>query len=142
MRSWMEPCDDSHVVVDHARHSGPGFRRASRRWIHPLRYHRFMNAICGLHRRDGAIRAQAGDGLDAMLAALGGHGEDGARWTEGMAGLGCRRLSASAAGKDRAEAALCFDRDAAWSWPPTPGSTTGGRSACPARNAPAWRTAT
>ena len=71
-----------------------------------------MNAICGFHRRDGAIRAQAGDGLDAMLAVLGGHGEDGARWTEGMAGLGCRRLSASAAGKDRVEAALCFDRDA------------------------------
>ena len=53
-----------------------------------------------------------GDGLDAMLAALGGHGEGGARWTEGMAGLGCRRLSASATGKDRVEAALCFDRDA------------------------------
>ena len=29
-----------------------------------------------------------------------------------MAGLGCRRLSASATGQDQAEAALCFGRDA------------------------------
>ena len=68
-----------------------------------------MNAICGFHRRE----AGEGDGLDAMLAALGsGHGEDGARWTEGTVALGCRRLPASATGKDRAEAALHFDRDA------------------------------
>ena len=73
-----------------------------------------MDAICGLHLRDGPIcaTAGAGDGLDAMLAALADHGEDGARWTEGAVGLGCRRLAASATGKDRAEAALHFDRDA------------------------------
>ena len=71
-----------------------------------------MNAICGFLRHDGAIHAQSGDGLDAMLAAFGGHREDGARWTEGMAGLGCRRLPAFAAGEDRPEAALRFDRDA------------------------------
>ena len=73
-----------------------------------------MDAICGFHLRDGAIRATAGegDGLDAMLAALADHGEDGARWVEGPVALGCRRLAVSATGEGRAEAALRFDRDA------------------------------
>ncbi len=67
-----------------------------------------MNAICGLHLRE----AGEADGLDAMLAALGDPGEDGARWTEGAVGLGCRRLPASVTGRDRAEPPLRFDRDA------------------------------
>ncbi len=44
-----------------------------------------MNAICGFHLRE----AGEAHGLDAMLAALGDPGEDGARWTEGTVGLGC-----------------------------------------------------
>ena len=67
-----------------------------------------MNAICGFHLRE----AGEAHGLDAMLAALGDPGEDGARWTEGAAGLGGRRLPASVTGRDRAEPPLRFDRDA------------------------------
>ena len=67
-----------------------------------------MNAICGFHLREAGEAHR----LDIMLAALGDPGEDGARWTEGAVGLGCRRLPASVTGKDRTEPPLHFDRDA------------------------------
>ena len=85
----FERAPDPPPGRDYSLRETRGGSRRPLRWVHPLRYHRFMDAICGLHLRDGPIRATAGagDGLDAMLAALADHGEDGARWTEGAVGL-------------------------------------------------------
>ena len=55
-----------------------------------------MSAICGLHQR-----ANAGDELAAMLAALSDYGETAAQWRDGTVGLGCRHATTTPTNRTR-----------------------------------------